>query len=100
MRFNKNFVQAMNPLALIAVLLVSATTAVAHPMGNFSINHYAKITVDATSVQILYLLDFAEIPTYQAVREYDLHAEKRRFNSSSLFGNAGRTPENWYCSRR
>jgi high-affinity nickel-transport protein len=71
MRFNKNFVRATNPLALIVVLLVSATTAVAHPMGNFSINHYAKITIDATSVQILYLLDFAEIPTYQAVREYD-----------------------------
>jgi high-affinity nickel-transport protein len=39
-------------------------------MGNFSINHYAKIKVGAKSVQILYLLDFAEIPTYQDVREY------------------------------
>jgi len=39
-------------------------------MGNFSISHYAQITVDVRSVKILYLLDFAEIPTYQDIRQY------------------------------
>jgi nickel/cobalt exporter len=70
MRLNRHFVGGKSLLLLLVSLLLSATPSVAHPMGNFSINHYAKITVDATSVQILYLLDFAEIPTYQDVREY------------------------------
>lgn len=70
MQLNKYFVGGTSLWLLLVLLLLSATPSVAHPMGNFSINHYAKINVDATSVQILYLLDFAEIPTYQDVREY------------------------------
>ena len=62
MHFNKRR-GTYTGLLLFATLLLSTRLAVAHPMGNFSINHYAKITVDAASVKILYLLDFAEIPT-------------------------------------
>ena len=39
----------------------------AHPMGNFSINHYSKIKIGQKSVEILYLVDMAEIPTYQEI---------------------------------
>src|SRR5271167_3726271 len=62
-------------LLLLGLLPLSPTRASAHPMGNFSINHYAQITVDATSVRILYLLDFAEIPTYQDIRQYGFTAK-------------------------
>ncbi len=62
----------MIALFLLIPLLLSSREALAHPMGNFSINHYAKITVGATSVDILYLLDFAEIPTYQDIRQFGL----------------------------
>jgi high-affinity nickel-transport protein len=41
-------------------------------MGNFSINHYSKIKIGQKSVEILYLVDMAEIPTYQEIREFDL----------------------------
>ncbi len=37
----------------------------AHPMGNFSINHYSRIRVGAQKISIQHILDFAEIPTYQ-----------------------------------
>jgi nickel/cobalt transporter (NicO) family protein len=50
--------------ALIAAFL-AATPAEAHPMGNFSVNHYSAITVQGDYVQILYLVDMAEIPTFQ-----------------------------------
>ena len=62
-------------LLLFWTLLLCAMPAFAHPMGNFSISHYAKITVNTTSVQVLYLLDFAEIPTYQDTREYGFTAK-------------------------
>src|SRR5271170_4399515 len=70
MQLNKHFVSSTGLLLLLVSLLLTATPSIAHPMGNFSINHYAKLTVDGTSVQVLYLLDFAEIPTYQDVRQY------------------------------
>src|SRR5262249_38570149 len=52
----------MRPIILILLL---SSTALAHPMGNFSINHHSTITVQGDAISIRYILDFAEIPTYQ-----------------------------------
>jgi high-affinity nickel-transport protein len=41
-------------------------------MGNFSVNHYSKITIKGGSIEILYLIDMAEIPTFQEIRKFDL----------------------------
>ena len=41
-------------------------------MGNFSINHHSKIKVGQRSVEILYLVDMAEIPTFQEMRQFDI----------------------------
>jgi high-affinity nickel-transport protein len=38
-------------------------------MGNFSINHYAGIRVDRDAVEVRYIVDLAEIPTYQEVQD-------------------------------
>ena len=43
--------------------------AAAHPMGNFSISHYAGITVDPRRVEVRYLIDMAEIPTFQEIQD-------------------------------
>jgi nickel/cobalt exporter len=51
--------------AVLAGLLVPAAPAQAHPMGNFSINQYAELTVRADRVDVLALSDIAEIPTLQ-----------------------------------
>lgn len=37
-------------------------------MGNFSVSHYARISPTPTGFKILYLLDLAEIPTFEMVR--------------------------------
>ena len=56
-------------LTLIAVLAVIAPRDVlAHPMGNFSINHYAGISVEPGFIEVRYLIDMAEIPTYQEIQ--------------------------------
>jgi nickel/cobalt exporter len=68
-------------LALL-LLVLSSLPCFAHPMGNFSINHYSKIKIGQKSVEILYLVDMAEIPTYQEIRDFDL-APKPDNNSSA-----------------
>ena len=37
----------------------------AHPLGNFSVNHLSEVSVSADRVDVRYVLDQAEIPTFQ-----------------------------------
>ncbi|GAC1311391.1 MAG: hypothetical protein NVSMB19_25800 [Vulcanimicrobiaceae bacterium] len=47
---------------------LGALPAAAHPLGNFTINHLTKVSVRPERVDVRYVLDLAEIPTYQALR--------------------------------
>ena len=38
-------------------------------MGNFSISHYAGIRIERDGIRLRYLLDMAEIPTFQEIQE-------------------------------
>jgi ABC-type nickel/cobalt efflux system permease component RcnA len=60
--------------ALLLFLMLSGS-AYAHPMGNFSVNHYGKIKVGQASLEILYVVDMAEIPTYQEMRQFGITAD-------------------------
>jgi ABC-type nickel/cobalt efflux system permease component RcnA len=51
--------------ALLAALLLPAAAS-AHPLGNFTINHFARIEVSGHRLYVRYVLDMAEIPTFQA----------------------------------
>lgn len=52
-------------VATIALVLASAETASAHPLGNFTVNRYAGIEIAGSDIYVRYALDLAEIPTYQ-----------------------------------
>jgi nickel/cobalt exporter len=49
----------------LASVLVLPAAASAHPLGNFSINHLTQVRVSSDRVDALYILDQAEIPTFQ-----------------------------------
>ncbi|MGH2656827.1 MAG: nickel/cobalt transporter [Actinomycetota bacterium] len=55
-----------------AVVLAGPAAASAHPLGNFTLNAYSGITVHPGSVRIEYVLDFAEIPTFQERSRIDV----------------------------
>lgn len=63
---------------LAVSLLLLSCYAVAHPMGNFSINHYARLNVEPKRVELLYVLDLAEIPTFDLLRDWNLEATAPR----------------------
>src|SRR5271168_5095121 len=48
--------------------------ASAHPMGNFSVNHYSKISLDPDRIRVRYFIDLAEIPTYQELQQANIPA--------------------------
>jgi ABC-type nickel/cobalt efflux system permease component RcnA len=41
-------------------------------MGNFSISHYARLTLGGEAIDLLYIIDMAEIPTFQEKASLDL----------------------------
>ncbi len=56
-------------LALVGLPMVAG----AHPLGNFTINHYTALTVRTGAVDVRYILDMAEIPAYQELQS--IHAD-------------------------
>src|SRR5712671_4704254 len=66
------------------VLAVPVQRAEAHPMGNFSINHYSGIVAGEKEIRIRYILDLAEIPAFQEIQEID--TDHDRIISSSERG--------------
>lgn len=51
-------------LCVLATLFPGARAG-AHPLGNFTINHLARIEPDGNRLHVRYVLDIAEIPTFQ-----------------------------------
>ena len=58
--------------------LVFAAALGAHPMGNFSVNHYTRLEVSGHGVAVTYVLDLAEIPTFELLRQWRLDAKGPR----------------------
>jgi nickel/cobalt exporter len=56
----------------ISLFCLCAATLLAHPMGNFSVSHYAKLQPSAKGVELEYVLDLAEIPTFEMLRDWKM----------------------------
>ena len=65
-------------ILLIGLLVALAVPALAsaHPLGNFTINQYSRIQPSGDRVYVLYVLDMAEIPTFQAKADVDGQGEE------------------------
>jgi hypothetical protein len=54
-------------VAASVLVLVEATSA--HPLGNFSVNQYSALRVGKGVIEIRYIVDMAEIPTFQEIQQ-------------------------------
>jgi ABC-type nickel/cobalt efflux system permease component RcnA len=83
---NRSIQHGPRLVALLSFLLLSVATTFAHPMGNFSVNHYSKIKIGQRSIEIRYLIDMAEIPTFQEMRQFDITPKANDHSASSYLG--------------
>lgn len=60
----------MRKAAFLALL--GAGVLLPHPMGNFSVSHYARFEVSNRGADLVYVLDLAEIPTFELLRSWQL----------------------------
>jgi nickel/cobalt exporter len=66
------------PLACLAFAVFASLIpreAQAHPLGNFTINHYSSLEFAEETARITYVLDFAEIPTLQQKARLDANGD-------------------------
>ncbi|MFE3111460.1 nickel/cobalt transporter [Kitasatospora indigofera] len=61
----------------LLLLALAAPVAGAHPLGNFSLNHYLGFTVHPDTVDLLAVTDAAEIPTLQEHPKVDRNGDGR-----------------------
>jgi nickel/cobalt transporter (NicO) family protein len=54
-----------------AMALIGGPVATAHPLGNFTINRYSGLVVSTGNIEVRYVLDLAEIPTFQETPAID-----------------------------
>ena len=74
MKSPARWLTALAGAGLISIAV--AVPALAHPLGNFTINHYSRVELVGNQARVLYVLDLAEIPTFQ---------EKQRIADDSTY---------------
>lgn len=70
----RRWLTAVLGAAVLSTLL--ALPALAHPLGNFTINRFSRIQLTGSQINLLYVLDYAEIPAFQ---------EKQRINDDGTY---------------
>ncbi|HEV7889477.1 MAG TPA: hypothetical protein VGP08_02505 [Pyrinomonadaceae bacterium] len=53
------------------LLCVCGVALVAHPLGNFTVNRFARVRVESGGVRLRYVIDMAEIPAFQESQVMD-----------------------------
>jgi ABC-type nickel/cobalt efflux system permease component RcnA len=64
-------VLALSSALFAASAFAGAIPASAHPLGNFTINRYCGIVLSPGRVRLMYVVDMAEIPTFQETPAID-----------------------------
>lgn len=66
---------------LLAVILVAvhslAPIAFAHPLGNFTVNHYVGLQLNPEIIVIDFVLDMAEVPAFQEIAAFDTNKDSQ-----------------------
>src|ERR1700754_1592244 len=65
--------RAVATITVFACLLLCGVAAFAHPLGNFTVNRFARVRVEAGAVRVRYVIDMAQIPAFQESQVMDVN---------------------------
>jgi ABC-type nickel/cobalt efflux system permease component RcnA len=82
------------PALCLAVLFLGSSLALAHPLGNFTINHFTRIEVGNVRVKLHSVIDMAEIPAFQELQKIDTNGDGKA-SSEELDAYADRVSGQW-----
>ena len=81
----RRWLRAAGVVGILALAALVPATVAAHPLGNFTINHYAGIRVAADRVSLDVVIDRAEIPGFQEQQRLDTD-RNGRLSATELAG--------------
>ena len=79
-------------VAVVAAVLVAGVAA-AHPLGNFTINHYAGLRLETDRIVLDVVIDEAEIPAFQRRQALDTDLDGSVSDEEAAAGMATLCPE-------
>jgi ABC-type nickel/cobalt efflux system permease component RcnA len=85
--------RALLLLGAIAAAVLAPAVALAHPLGNFTVNASAGIVLSPGTVRVDYVLDMAEIPTVQAMPTLDADGDGTVSSAEAASWASDRAPE-------
>ncbi|MDX2041073.1 MAG: sulfite exporter TauE/SafE family protein [Acidobacteriota bacterium] len=56
---------------LCALMAITIFQATAHPLGNFTFNHFVRVETGADRAKLRYVVDLAEVPAFQEAQKAD-----------------------------
>ena len=72
---SKRFLQASVAFFTLVLAILPAQAALAHPLGNFTINRYSRLELERTQTHLVYIVDRAEVPTFQEREKIDANRD-------------------------
>lgn len=80
-------------LATALFLTLCSAAAFAHPMGNFTVNHYSALTLAPGTLKLHYVLDMAELPTITERQSMDADGDSNITDAETTAYLNKRAPE-------
>ena len=86
----------------LAACLLAPAAAMAHPLGNFTVNRYSRVQPSGDRIYVLYVLDMAEIPTFREKAAARDHKSRSAWAAEALKDRLGpddddRLPPEWFA---
>lgn len=75
MKSRKRTIHRLLAIAGAVLILSLAGVVAAHPLGNFTISRYSALTLRDEAIDVLYIVDMAEIPTFQERQAMDTNGD-------------------------
>ncbi len=86
----KKFRRIAVVILTLFICFVFVPVAFAHPLGNFTINHFAGLHVSRDAIAIDFVLDMAEIPAFQEIQMFDTNGNGQADASEAEAYHAGK----------
>ncbi len=83
----------IGPAGLLLLLLLTTGTALAHPLGNFSVNQYWLLDLRGETFRVHYQLDVAEVPSFSEMDLLDTDFDSKASQEEIIVYLNKRAPE-------
>jgi nickel/cobalt transporter (NicO) family protein len=65
-------------VVFVGLILLLSNAVLAHPLGNFTVNHFSRLQISNDRITLRYIVDMAEIPAFQTLQTIDTNNDGKQ----------------------